>query len=453
MRIGATRRYIGVVITRRNVRVVAVIVALSLITAVPATAAVRRTRRLADGVTYTTIKQRHPRLRAHVISTRLSARPALEVALGTGELPGWERTSSMARRHRAIAAINGDYGRPSGRPVMTFARAGRLLQTPLSWGRNFALDASRRRAYIGHPNVKVSAYSHANSAALNVAKVNAGPPSGWQIAMFTPAGGYLERPPKRACSARLRPAGGAHLGPDGLPVVRGYVVERMACGYRSMFTMGGIVLSTPARGERAHRIRMLKKGSRVTLSWSLGWPRAVETVGGNPTLLEAGRIVVGHSNHPFFRRNPRTGVGTTPNGRVLLVTVDGRRPRYSRGITLKGFARLFRSLGATWALNLDGGGSTTMYVRGRGVVNRPSDGRERPVSSALLLVHRYTAPKALPVAAQPKPKPKPTPTPAPARVWSRVVGDPASTGGLADSLPRRHRLRGSLRRAAETFRR
>jgi hypothetical protein len=49
------------------------------------------------------------------------------------------------------------------------------------------------------------------------------------------------------------------------------------------------------------------------------------------------------------------------------------------------FARLFKRLGARWAFNLDGGGSTTMYVKGR-IVNRPSDGSERPVSSALVVL-------------------------------------------------------------------
>jgi hypothetical protein len=54
-------------------------------------------------------------------------------------------------------------------------------------------------------------------------------------------------------------------------------------------------------------------------------------------------------------------------------------------MTPLGFARLFKSLGARWAFNLDGGGSTTMFVKGE-VVNRPSDGHERPVSSALVVL-------------------------------------------------------------------
>ncbi|MGH2695333.1 MAG: phosphodiester glycosidase family protein [Actinomycetota bacterium] len=210
---------------------------------------------------------------------------------------------------------------------------------------------------------------------------------------------------------------------------------------------GGAVLSARRWGPRAAVIRSLARENDVDLHWSLGWNRVRATVGGNPTLVEAGRVVVRSSSHPFFRRNPRTGVGTTPDGRVLMITVDGRRRRYSRGITLRGFARLFRSLGANWALNLDGGGSTTMVVRGR-VINRPSDGPERPVSSALLIV---------PAGASARPASLGTSSGegvAGSKVWDEVVTDPASTGGFISSLRERGaKLPSRLLEAARAFER
>jgi exopolysaccharide biosynthesis protein len=85
-------------------------------------------------------------------------------------------------------------------------------------------------------------------------------------------------------------------------------------------------------------------------------------------------------------RQPRTLAGVRPDGTLLLVTVDGRRPGWSVGMTLPEAARLMRSLGASDALNLGGGGSTTMTVRGQ-VVNRPSDrGGERPVGDGLFVM-------------------------------------------------------------------
>jgi hypothetical protein len=119
-------------------------------------------------------------------------------------------------------------------------------------------------------------------------------------------------------------------------------------------------------------------------------------VGGGPRLLRSGRVAVAARAEGFAppqapaffgsfvaARQPRTLAGVRADGKVLLVTVDGRRPGWSTGMTLPEAARLMRSLGARDALNLDGGGSSTMTVRGE-VVNRPSDhAGERPVSDAL----------------------------------------------------------------------
>jgi exopolysaccharide biosynthesis protein len=88
----------------------------------------------------------------------------------------------------------------------------------------------------------------------------------------------------------------------------------------------------------------------------------------------------------LYRRHPRTAVGVAPDGTVILLVVDGRAPEHGLGMTIPELATEMRRLGAVEALNLDGGGSTTLVVHGR-VVNRPSDETgERPVSDALLLL-------------------------------------------------------------------
>jgi exopolysaccharide biosynthesis protein len=86
------------------------------------------------------------------------------------------------------------------------------------------------------------------------------------------------------------------------------------------------------------------------------------------------------------QRHPRTAIGwSTATGRVFLLAVDGRQPPYSDGMTLAELLGLFRALGATDALNLDGGGSTALVIRGQ-VQNRPSDQQgERAVGNALAL--------------------------------------------------------------------
>jgi hypothetical protein len=88
------------------------------------------------------------------------------------------------------------------------------------------------------------------------------------------------------------------------------------------------------------------------------------------------------------RRHPRTAAGVSRDGETLvLVVVDGRRPGWSIGVTLPELASLLLAAGAWNAVNLDGGGSSAMWHREPGgmgrILNRPSDGRVRPVANHL----------------------------------------------------------------------
>jgi exopolysaccharide biosynthesis protein len=121
----------------------------------------------------------------------------------------------------------------------------------------------------------------------------------------------------------------------------------------------------------------------MRLHWTIGMAGVLDAVGGAPMLVRDGALV-GQCNSACGS-HPRTGIGVTRRGRILLVVVDGRQPRWSLGPTMDEFARIMRDLGAVNALNLDGGGSSTMVIRGK-VVNRPSDGRERSISNAVLVL-------------------------------------------------------------------
>jgi hypothetical protein len=84
-------------------------------------------------------------------------------------------------------------------------------------------------------------------------------------------------------------------------------------------------------------------------------------------------------------RQPRTMAGVSRTGQLILVTVDGRQPGRSEGATLTEAAALMRSLGAVSAVNLDGGGSTAMAVRGA-LADVPSGGAQRADGDAVLVV-------------------------------------------------------------------
>ncbi|MGI8793436.1 MAG: phosphodiester glycosidase family protein, partial [Acidimicrobiales bacterium] len=156
-------------------------------------------------------------------------------------------------------------------------------------------------------------------------------------------------------------------------------------------------------------------------------PGAIESIGAHPVLIRKGeRLALNDSDNKVAARHPRTLAGWTADGELLLVTIDGRQPGHSAGATLAEAADVMLALGATNAVNLDGGGSTTFVgpcdAGSSCVLNRPSDRRERHVSSALVLVPRDGV---VVNAAQAKP-PTPTPPPAPAPVRPLVVEERAT---------------------------
>jgi hypothetical protein len=104
-------------------------------------------------------------------------------------------------------------------------------------------------------------------------------------------------------------------------------------------------------------------------------------------LVEAGRNTGATARVGPKIRHPRTAAGVTVDGRTLiLLAIDGRQPGHSVGVTLPELADLMLGLGAHDAVALDGGGSTSFYVRradGSLATNRPSDGAWRPVANHL----------------------------------------------------------------------
>lgn len=123
---------------------------------------------------------------------------------------------------------------------------------------------------------------------------------------------------------------------------------------------------------------------RLELARSTPGCPAADIVGGGPRLVRGGRPAAGMEGFSHAAtRNPRTAAGVTSRGTLLFVTVDGRSSA-SVGMRLDELADELIALGAVEAMNLDGGGSTTMVV-GDSVRNTPSDGSERAVSDGILV--------------------------------------------------------------------
>ena len=146
---------------------------------------------------------------------------------------------------------------------------------------------------------------------------------------------------------------------DGPAVAGGRVYGGSDHGYTALF---GFTADGDLVADHHHKVH-----DRVD-------PRVVEAVSGHPTLIHRGIPTTDFGGDlTFTDRHPRTAIGVSATVDVLiLVTVDGRRST-AAGMTGAETARLLQRLGAHDAVMLDGGGSSAMWIAGKGIVNRQSE--------------------------------------------------------------------------------
>lgn len=299
----------------------------------------------------------------------------LRPALGRGAAIGRGRTSEVARRAGAVAAINGGFFSGSGDPLGCLVIDGEVISEPLA-GRTCAGITDDGQVLFDV--ARLDGVASGEAGAVTIAGVNRARGAN-EIILYRPAHGPSTRTNAFGAEA----------------VVAGDVVQAVADGRgNSPVPLDGYVLSGHGRG-RAALLAAFKPGDRASLRVRLvpasgdpRWETVRQVVGGGPRLLAGGQFVGGEGFRASFsdRRHPRTAIGRLADGRIILLVLGGRQPYHSLGMTLIELATLLRQLGATDALNLDGGGSTTLVVRGV-VVNLPSDeAGERPVGDMLLVL-------------------------------------------------------------------
>ncbi|MEU0288525.1 phosphodiester glycosidase family protein [Streptomyces sp. NPDC006147] len=330
-----------------------------------------------------------------------------------------ETVSALADDADAVAAVNAGFfvldprsGAP-GDPAGVGLYDGRLLSEPVSGRPGFVVQDNGRRTQITRLTWEGKVSARGTSLTLDgVNRVpglirNCGGSEGDsptalplhdvtctnpdQLVAFTPEYG-ASTPQGEGVEAVLDSGGRVRE----LRSVRG---GSLPPGGSSIQATGRHVAALTALARPGERLRIdtgLRdgRGRRVTPG------PGTDIVNAGPELVRGGRLHVTpatdgmvHPGDPSWyygwvhKRNPRTLAGTDASGRTVLVTADGRSTD-SLGLSITESAKVARSLGLRDAVNLDGGGSTTMVAKGQ-VVNVPSDAAgERPVGDALLILPR-----------------------------------------------------------------
>jgi len=445
----------------------ATLTALALPTGPPAAAQpVEHSYQLASGLTLKTIRYDSEPNEVRVLIVTPGPGITVDLAPATAEFGGYQPVSGQATDNGAIAAINGDFSLDAA-PVHWDEIDAELRTSGIQDGVGFAVSKDETRAWAAHPDFEMTLTSAGGTN--SIARWNAGDAAGGEVAAFTKTGGSVDHPGTDMCAARLTPSGPyAWANAQQAGVSRTYAVDAQPdpCRFRSLAigsTGGNVVLNARRACACASVVKDLQVGDAVTLTWkTVGWKGILDEIGGQPMLVKDGQNVGPPSSTGtsyFYKNNPRTGVGVnagcedtdaTTVCKVFYVTVDGRQTStgWSQGMTLKRFADEFVKLGAVDAINLDGGGSTTMWVAnsdpaycedaidGGCLVNRPSGGQQRAVPDSVQVLPGDDPGEPAGFARTRLPLLGPTGSglsidPA----WGALaLTDPGSTGGLLDAL-------------------
>jgi hypothetical protein len=426
------------VLVRARRAIVPVVLAVAITSVVPSTALaqsihVEASERLATGVAHQRIRlvlSDGQVARGNVIRWRESnSEVRLQAHLAQGKVAGLGSMPSMASEELArgaLAGINGGYHlpRPAGAPNGPAVHRGRLIAGHSVGRTGWPIEPSRGTVGLRtdgrvlldrlHVDIRVTLPGLEKPRWLQVNELNRTlrcppvypvhcPDDRGEVGLYDGLFGARVTVPAGSTVLDLERA---HVPVSGTTTARVARVRRPEATTSYTVPAGRLlfVAHGPTRGPRTALVTV---GESVVIETSLRPDGAPETtwtsldsaVPGAPLLLRGGgqfqpalyrsattaneTEALGESHR--LGRHPRSAVGRSSRGDVYLVTVDGRQPGWSVGLTLLELAHVMRSLGAVDAVNLDGGGPASMTVHGS-FVNRPAEPDRAHVNGLFLHV-------------------------------------------------------------------
>lgn len=297
----------------------------------------------------------------------------------TDATKGRETVAAMVKRTGAIAGINADFFPFTGDPIGLMVRSGELISQPyptraiFGWGDG---TASFRQA-----SIKAS-FRGEGGDEFAIHDINADCKEN-SITLDTETTGVeLAHTPNIAAVLKLEKT----LSPQGKTQA---VVQYLLDDAEKVAVQPGNAILVGA-GTKATAVATLRPGQRVTITTTVtgfDWSKTNHAIGGGPFLLKGGVPAVDAVAERFTKdfyqnRHARSAVGKTADGSIVFTVVEAR-PGITVGATLDELADIMKRLGCTDAINLDGGGSSSINIQGL-TLNHPSENGERAVANGVL---------------------------------------------------------------------
>ena len=272
--------------------------------------------------------------------------------------------TTIAKNNNAIVALNGTYFKPqTGVPLGTLMINQKMYTGPI-YDRvamgifDDSFDIAR---------IQLDATVKGSGKTIKVNNINQPRMLSTHVLVYTPEWGkYSPAAPKYGV---------------GLQVIDNKITKASANAIE--IPENGYVIS----GPKSILYNLLdKKDVDLSIKTNPDWDGVKHIISGGPYLVKNGEVFVDMTAQKLQAiggRNPRSAIGYTKDNNFIFVAVDGREGS-SIGMTLMELANFMQSIGCVGAINLDGGGSTVMYVNGR-VVNKPQQTGGIPLSNAIIL--------------------------------------------------------------------
>lgn len=304
-------------------------------------------------------------VRLNVIEADLNVNPKLRVepVLASTTLSRKASITAMAKRNNSLVAVNGAFFLPqTGCPLGTMMVNKKLYTGPVFnrvamgiFDNGFAMDRVKLNATIksGWNTIKLD---NINQPRMSIAYTIAYTPDWGQLSPTTPKNGVQ------------------------IVVSNNNIISITKS--RVQIPKDGYVIVGPASV-----LGSLKVKEKISLDIKTlpDWENVNHIISGGPYLVKDGKVYVDIQDQKLLAiggRNPRTAIGYTKDNHFIIVTADGREGS-SIGLTLKELAYYMQKIGCVNAMNLDGGGSTVMYVKGY-ITNKP------PVKGGIALSNALT---------------------------------------------------------------
>lgn len=311
-----------------------------------------------------TINGRPVRINVVEINQKLNPNLQINPQLSSSRLASKSTITTLARKNNSLVAINGTYFKPqTGVPLGTLMINGKMYTGPIY--NRVAMGIFDN----GFDMARLELNAQVKSFKGNVKVDNINQPRmlSTHVIVYTHEWGSFAPPsPKYGKQIAVEKGKIISIGTQSMPIPQnGYVIvgpdERLAKIYKA-------------------------KHVDLDIKTIPNWENVKHIISGGPYLVKNGEVFVDMTEQKLGAiggKNPRTAIGYTQDGNFIMVAVDGREGA-SVGLTLKELAWFMKSIGCTNAMNLDGGGSTVMYVNGR-VVNMPKVKGGIALSNALTI--------------------------------------------------------------------